>query len=400
MKNNRRTIAPDMDNIMLLLIGAWRRFNKLAGPPDRLQTREFRSVVAAVKALQERSIEGRSLIGQNYFEQPELLGAYLLYQWVLHYQEGLSLIGELPEAPRRVLDVCSGPAPLAFAALRHGAQDVVAVDQSATALKIGAEVAGRYGMPLSIRQWDCQRGRLPVDGEFDLIMVGHCLDELFPATQKNWEEGQHLFLRKLMDRLTPQGHLLLVDNSFAEANTRLLRIRDLMVKGGVPVQAPCVWKGECPALKAKNSPCYAQREFEKPFLIKEIQRANAINLSSLKMTYVIFRNPKAGWPVLDSDKKMYRVISPPIDSFGGKRFYLCGTDGKKQLSSHLAEHPPESRAFEFLRRGELISFSNAMENDLAIDIVQDTAVHVEAACGKPLPELEKFNNSIDDDNKK
>jgi len=384
MKTNKKALTPDLETIMPILIWAWRRMHKLSGPPDALQTREFRSVVAAVKALEERSLDGQSLIGQDYFNNPTLLGAYLLYQWVIHYQQGLSLIGELPSKPRRVLDVCSGPAAFAFAALRHGANEVIATDQNVNALQLGADVCGRYGLPLQVRKWNCTKQPLPIEGKFDLIIVGHCLEELFPSTKKGWQEKQDAFLKTLLNRLTPEGYLLIVDNSFTEANRRVLQLRDTFVSDGVPVQAPCVWRGECPALKVQNSPCYAQREFEKPYLIREIQRANSINLSSLKMSYVIFRNPVVGWPELP-EKKLYRVISPPVEAFGSKRFYLCGTDGKKQLGSRLTTHPVESRAFEYLRRGELISFTDVLESQNAIDIIEGSQVHVEAPCGKPLP---------------
>lgn len=383
----KKSPTPDMETIIPILIGVWRRFNKLPGPPDVLQTREFRGVVSSLKAIQELSLNGQSLIGQDYFKKPELLSSYLLYQWVIHYQEALSLLGELPNTPRRVLDVCSGPAPMAFAALQHGAQEVIATDQNASALQLGAEICGRYGLPLTVRKWNCLKESIPIEGKFDLIILGHCLEELFPASKKGWQEEQLFFLRMLLSRLTPTGYLLIVESSYNESNRRVLQLRDTLVQEGVPVQAPCVWKGECPALKTQNSPCYAQREFEKPYLIKEFQRAASINLSSLKMSYIIFRNPLAGWPQLDEQKKYYRVVSPSVESFSGKRFYLCGTDGKKQLESHLENHPVESRAFDYLRRGELITFNDALEKQNAIDIVEGTSVNIEAARGKPLPEM-------------
>lgn len=381
----KRAADPDLANIIPLLIGVWRRFHKISGPADVLQTREFRGVVEGVKKLKEIWDGDKSLIGQDYFSQPDLLGSYLLYQWVIHYLEGISLINEVPIVPRRVLDICSGPCSYAFAALRHGATDVFAVDQNLSALTLGAEVCGRYGMPLNIRQWKHGKA-LPVEGKFDLIIVGHCLEELFPATDSNWQEKQQKFISSLLYRLSPEGYLLIVDNSYADANKRILQLRDLMVQQGIPVQAPCVWRGQCPALQTKNSPCYAQRAFSKPTLIKEIQRAADINLSSLKMSYIIFRNPQAEWPKLP-EKPLYRIISPPVESYQGKRYYICGTDGKKNLGSHLTEHPVESRAFEYLRRGELISIENAMENQHAIDIVKETKIVVEAACGKPVREV-------------
>jgi len=387
MKNPRKKITPDLETIMPLLMGVWRRMFKLPGPPDELQTREFREVVEAVKILQARSENAQSLIGQDYFKKPQLLGAYLLYDWVLHYQQGLSLIGELPETPKRVLDICSGAAPFAFAALRHGASEVIATDQNATALQLGAEICGRYGLPLSVRQWNCLKEPIPFEDKFDLIILGHCLEDLFPSQIKGWQDAQAAFIKKIMKKLTPAGHLLIVDSSQNEPNRRVLMLRDTMVSDGIPVQAPCVWRGECPALKA-NSQCYAQRELEKPALIRHIQRAAEINLNSLKMSYVIFRSVESGWPDLDN-QRLYRVISPPIDTFSGKRFYLCGTDGKKQIGTHLQEHPVESRAFEYLKRGELIAVDGALEKEHAMDIVHGTVIHVVAACGKPLPNFKK-----------
>ena len=177
--------------------------------------------------------------------------------------------------------------------------------------------------------------------------------------------------------------MLILENSFGESNRRVLQLRDKLVSNGVPVQAPCIWRGECPSLKVQNSPCYAQRKLEKSNIIKQIQRASSINLSSVKMSYIIFRNPVAGWPDL-GDKKVYRVISPPIESYEGKRFYLCGTDGKKQVSSQIKEHHIEARAFDYFSRGEAVSFTNVLENENSFRIVENSQVHVVAPCGKPI----------------
>lgn len=383
----KKPIETDLDQIILLLIGIWRRYRKENGPPDVLQTREFRGVVSAVIALKQGLEEDKTLIGTDYFQKPEFLGGYLLYQWVLHYLEAFSIIGELPFVPQRVLDVCSGPGSMSFAALKHGATEVYATDRNVKALEIGAEVSGRYGMPSTIRRWDCLKEKLPIEGKFDLIILGYCLEELFPITNKHWEEEQTAFLEQLLERLTPNGYLMLVESSFGDVNRRVLKARDQLVKKGVPVQAPCVWRGECPALQTQNSPCYAQREFEKPYLIKEIQRAAQINLSSLKMSYLILKNPQASWPE-PVHSPLYRIISPPFESHHSKSYYLCGTDGKKKLSSHLNDHPRESRAFEYLRRGELIHITNELSSRNSMEIVQGTHLTVEAACGKPIPEKE------------
>lgn len=391
MKSNRSP-AVDLETIIPLLINIWRRFHKEAGPGDRLQTREFRRVIETLKRSLEAPKEAKNApktdpkaaAKLDLFADRDFLSAYMLYPWILHYQEALSVIGELPFTPKRVLDVCSGPAPFAFAALRHGAKEVYAADRNVAALELGAEVCGRYGMPLTIRRWDCIKDPMPIEGDFDLITLGHALTELFPTTMKDWEQKQSHFIHYLLNRLKPTGMLLLVESSLPEANRRVLELRDHLVSEGITVQAPCIWQKECPALKTPNSPCYAQREMLKPFFVKEFQRALDINLSSLKMSYLILRSPKA--PVqVPSDKKLYRVISPPIETYQGKRFYLCGTDGKKSLGSRLAAQPAGSRAFDYLRRGELIEVKNVLEQGQALDIIEGSQLTVRAACGKPAP---------------
>lgn len=367
-----RTPKNDLENIMPLLIGIWRRFHKLQGPHDRLQTREFRSVVEAVNIMHSENAT------TDLFSQPQFLGAYLLYSFVLHYQMGLSLIGELPRKPSRVLDLCSGPGAFAFAALKHGADEVVSIDRNPTALKLAAEVCGRYGFPLTTRNHNVLHFPYPVDRKFDLIICGFCLEELFTES-----ESMMSWIKTLTSILSNEGHLLFVESSQPQSNQRFLALRDQCLHEGYPILAPCVWKGNCPAL-ASNQVCYAQRDFEKPYLIKEIQRAANINLSSLKMSYLLLGHPQSSWPKLPQ-KSLYRVISPPTDSHFGKRFHLCGTDGKKDIGSHEKEHPKEARAFDFLKRGELISISSARARGDHLDIVPGTCIQIEAALGKPIP---------------
>jgi SAM-dependent methyltransferase len=383
-----RTADHNLEEIIPILIGAWRRIHKESGPPDKLQTREFRRVVDHVIQLRDGLETGSKLVGSDYFADKNLLSSYMLYQWVVHYQQGISVIGELPEAPQRVLDICSGPGAFALAALKYGASEVIATDKSAQALQLGAEICGREGHTLKTRVWDCKTNSFPVEGTFDLIILGHCLTELFPSTEIKWPEKQIEFIQKLLNRLNPNGQLLIVDSSQLEINHRILKLRDILVEKGVPVQAPCVWKGNCPALQTKNSPCYAQREFFKPYLIREIQRAAQINLGSLKFSYIIFRNPVSGWPKLDN-KPYYRIISPPIEAFHGEKYYICGTEGKKSLGSRVAAVPKDAKAYEFIKRGELITFSDVHETESTVELTKDSKLKVAAACGKPLPAIEE-----------
>ena len=79
MKTKRKAVSLDLDILAPLLISQWRKLHKIAGgPPDVLQTREFRGVVAAVKKLLEGLESGDRLIGQDYFQEKDLGSLYSL----------------------------------------------------------------------------------------------------------------------------------------------------------------------------------------------------------------------------------------------------------------------------------------------------------------------------------
>lgn len=340
-----------LTELLTLAVQAYRRLSKEEGPLDKLQTREFRKIVSELQ------------------EDKGALFPYLLYYMPLRYQEGLSLIGECPAVPHRVLDLYSRTGPFALAALERGAKEVVMLDEERSWLEVGSEIIGRLGYPVQTRVW--QKGnRLPIEGEFDLIIAAYPTQSL-----------EDKFIHALMSRLTPQGLLLLVASSQPGPNREFLERRDRLVSQGYPVQAPCVWRGSCVALKA-NAPCFAQREYEKPHILKELQRAAGINLSSLKMSYLLLRRPDAPWP--EAPTPSYRVISPPIDTMQGKQYYLCGTDGRKTLSSRLETHPKASRAYEYLKRGELIQPLHPHVNKNALEIGEETILRVVAPIGKPI----------------
>lgn len=383
MVKPRKQPIPDLNEIVPILIGQWRRMMEMPGPPDILQTREFRSVVDKVRAIQSGIIDGDALAHEDYFADKATLGAYTLYQWILHYQEGLSLINEIPEPPLRVLDLCAGPCPFAFAALRHGAHEVIAFDKNMEALRWGAQICGRYGMPLTILQGDCKQPMRKIEGKFDLIILGYALKELFPNLDTNqaaFDEAA-AYLKRLGKMLNPEGHLLIVESSLGDSNRTVLRLRDALVEEKMAVQAPCVFRGPCPALQRKDTPCYAQRDMEKPYFVSEIQRAAGIHLGSLKMSYVIFRAPGAAWPET-GERALYRVISPPFESHYGTSHYLCGVDGKKKISGEENKINNNSKAFLHLKRGELIQIEKPIERGNIIELGEETAVKVVAAPGK------------------
>ena len=99
----------------------------------------------------------RALAGDRYLEDARLLGAYLLYYWPTSYLQARGVFSELPRSPGAVLDLGSGPAPVAFAAFDAGASEVLAADRSARALAAARALSAEAGEPVATRPWDPTR---------------------------------------------------------------------------------------------------------------------------------------------------------------------------------------------------------------------------------------------------
>ena len=126
---------------------------------------------------------------------------------------------------------------------------------------------------------------------------------------------------------------------------------------------------------------------EKTELIGAIQRNTEIHSNSLRMSYVIFKSPESLWPELKKPE-VYRVVSPPVETYHGKRYYLCGYNGKKVLNIRQAI-PEKAKAISFLRRGDVISIKHALEKDNGFYLLDETEIKVESSCSKAIPEILK-----------
>src|ERR1700716_841066 len=183
----RTSLDKDLEGWVPRLIAVWRKASQSAGhPEERLTAAELPQVAAGVRRLSRGLTRDRSFAGAKYMDDPLLVGAYLLFYWLISYGQARAVLGELRTRPKRVLDLGSGPGPFAFAALDHGASEVTAADRSKKALALARELAIEAGEGLFTREWDLKphhgsvlSGRLGSDEKFDVIGLGHLLNELF-----------------------------------------------------------------------------------------------------------------------------------------------------------------------------------------------------------------------------
>src|SRR2546422_10996948 len=174
------------------------------GEPDR-------EVAEGVRTLSRLLTKERDALGSDYFADPALRRAYLLYFLPVNLAKVASLLREMPELPARplrVLDVGSGPGVGTLAVLGHLTQhgvaaqegsEVIAVDRSRRALQeaeaLWEQVSlTRRGGP-SFRfhtvTLDLERAGAHVPwkaGAFDLVILANSLNELFRSATDRSEE--------------------------------------------------------------------------------------------------------------------------------------------------------------------------------------------------------------------
>ncbi|HET9554890.1 MAG TPA: methyltransferase, partial [Anaeromyxobacteraceae bacterium] len=240
-----RSPADDLAAWIPRLLATWRaarRGPRRGGPrppPDALLPDELREVGAAVTRLSTGLTRERELAGARYLDEPRLLGAYLLFYWPISYLQARGVLSELPRRPRTVLDLGSGPGPLAFAALDAGAAQVTAGDRSKAALATARELARLAGEPLATREWNPASGgplsALLGGGRPDVILLGHVLNELW--TGEGAAARRAALLEEALAALAPGGSLVVIEPALRDTSRALLQVRDLLVARGAAIRA-------------------------------------------------------------------------------------------------------------------------------------------------------------------
>lgn len=377
-------ISKDLNRWIPNLLAVWRRRRKYKnGPSDRLLPHELKEVAAGVKTLSSGLTGKRELVGKGYMDDPALLGAYLLFYWPVSYAQARYALGHLPSRPRSVLDLGSGPAPMSFASLDHGAGDVTAADRSEPALRLASELAGEVGEPLAVRKWDPLRGERIPDGSFDLVIMGHLLNELWVGDPDEAGKISDL-IERISCSLKKGGAVIIIEPALLLTSRRLLGIRDILVKRGFPVLAPCLLKEDCPALKKEGNTCHTDRSWEPPRMIKEIAKAAGLHKDALKMSFLTIAAKGANWPLLP-EGRIFRIVSEILESNKRLRLVGCGPEGRIGLSIMEKNMTDDNNLFLRLKRGDVIKITGAEERESGIGLTEKSRITILAHAGKPIP---------------
>lgn len=367
------------------LISVWRKARKRPGPPDRLDAREVKEIGSAVRQLSLGLTRDRTLAGERYMDDPRLLGAYLLFYWPVSYAQGRQVLGELPSRPRAVLDLGSGPGPLAFAALDAGAAEVTAADRSQVALELARSLAAEAEEALATRPWDpSKRGELP-EGEPDVITMGHVLNELFGPGGGPALEKRAAVVEQALAKVKKRGSVVLIEPALRDTSRELLQVRDLLVARGYAVRAPCLYRGACPALVKESDWCHAERPWQMPQLVEDLARAASLHKEALKMSYLVLAPKGEAWPE-PPPGRLFRIVSEPLEGKGRQRYIGCGPEGRVGLALQEKHRTEANASFFHLHRGDVIRVTQTEPKGDGLGLSEQSEVKLVARAGRGLPE--------------
>ena len=322
------TVGAMQRHIPKLLSRARALLGLRGGPPGELARTEVRRAADAVLRLHAGLVGERALARPETY-QGELLGAYLLWWWPQTYLKTQAALrmAPLPRAPR-ILDVGSGPAPAALAALDLLGGEATCFDLSEPAL---AE-ARALGVQRTVRE-------LPAE-EFDLTLAANVLSEVGdPAA----------LLRKLT------GTIVIIEPALRETGRALLRLRDtLLAEGFAKALAPCLTQKPCPALASSKDWCTAELRWKPPRFFLQLAEATGLRADEMLSFAPLILARKAPEPPCD----LWRVVGVPLPEKGKKRIWVCSDAGRVAVGRLDKHASAENAPFDELCRGDLVRLTS------------------------------------------
>jgi SAM-dependent methyltransferase len=297
-----------------------------------------------------------------------------------------------PAGPGAALDLGAGPGPVSLALLDAGATRVTACDRSGAALALARRIASVRGHELSTRQWDAQKSTGLPRGPFDLIALGHTLNELWTGHPDRIELRVGL-VRKLGKELAPGGRILIMEPALMHTAQEAIRVRDGLVQSGFSVEMPCIWQAACPALP--EGTCHGEFEWRPLPEMVRLAHAARIGRETLKMAWFVLRRREeaeagpasapaqepapgtASAPAPSPDGGLYRVVSEPLLSKSGRvRYLVCGPLGRFPLSASRVSRARALAPFFKLVRGDGIRFMGAEKRETGWGLGDESSIEV------------------------
>ncbi len=215
--------------------------------------------------------------------------------------------------------------------------------------------------PADVESWDS-------DGPWDIIVLGHVLNELFTADQDR-DTLLVRFAERLLSTLSPQGKLVIIEPALKSTSQDLLRLRDHLVRttelDSLRIVAPCTRHDSCPAL-ATDDWCLTSFTWKEPIFVRRLSEQTGLDRHRLKMSYLVLeRDPL---PTPKTSERISRVVSEPLHTKGRLRYYVCDESGRYPVVAPESRLNDQTADFARLPPGTLVTFGPTTPKGDGLDV--------------------------------
>ncbi|MFM7201255.1 MAG: small ribosomal subunit Rsm22 family protein [Myxococcota bacterium] len=380
-------------------------------PRLSLETRALADKLAPfVRTLTEGLTRARALPGERYLDSPELSLAYLLYYVPVNATRTRAGLTEVwpPVEPLpstlRMVDPGCGPGSQLIAVLdllrelpppttgtrtlhyhgldhsvraleqlqgmvtlaqQHGLlPDWLELKLTLTRVKTPPTPAARA---LALRQALEQALSTPAH----LLTLGYVLNELsVQADEGPWLAG-------LVQKLVPDGLLLLLEPALQETAERLCQLRDAVVReGGVTVRFPCTHHAACPLVGPQRPArqwCHQELRWQRPPLIQAIDARAGLDKVHPASSQLLLQRRAAP---ATAERGHYRALGPALHGRGTVTVHLCGAEGFQEATLLTRHRAPENEALLEVRRGDWLHLEGAEPKGASLRLGPQSRVEV------------------------
>ena len=258
----------------------------------------------------------------NYTTDPASLAAYGLFffpQTFVRMRETLRACPLFtpdkqtppPSHPLRVLDLGCGTGASALAAAcewKELAITLTAIDHSQQSLtvlhQLFVELNGLWPRATLVTESRDVRSD-GLTGPFDWILASFVVNELFSYDDA---AGVERWMRNQIDRLSPGGHLVVIEPAGAGPCERLQHIRNRFANDeNIALVAPCPHRHPCPMLGANRGFCHDVRSWRVPESLSRINRRLQRSVHDLKYGLLVLQRAP---PVPPATLDRMRLVAP------------------------------------------------------------------------------------------
>jgi hypothetical protein len=177
------------------------------------------------------------------------------------------------------------------------------------------------------------------------------------------------------------GSLVLVEPALRDTTRELLALRDVLVSRGHAVRAPCLFRGNCPALEKPVDWCHAEHEWTPPPTLAGIIAAAGLHKEALKMSYVALGD---AWPE-PPPGRLFRIVSEHLRGHGRSRAVGCGPEGRLTMAVADEVRTEGAKTFVTSRRGDVLVLEDARDSEGGgVRIEEATTVKRVRRAGEPI----------------